>query len=97
MQKWCFIRALCRHKLWHDDERPGDARHGLQSKQIAVLSARNGRVRQIASHMAVSFSKATHSVLSVADATDMQAGTQPKIVAYVMQRSALIAPLRCAR
>ena len=47
-------------------------------------------MRQIASHVAVSFSKATHSVQSVADATDMQAGTQPKIVAYVMQRSALI-------
>ena len=54
-----------------------------------MLPARNGRVRQIASHMAVSFSKAAHSVQSVADA-DMQAGTQPKIVAYVMQRSALI-------
>lgn len=54
-----------------------------------MLPARNGRVRQIASHVAVSFSKAAHSVQSVADA-DMQAGTQPKIVAYVMQRSALI-------
>lgn len=54
-----------------------------------MLPARNGRVRQIASHVAVSFSKAAHSVQSVADA-DMQAGTQPKIVAYVMQRSALM-------
>ena len=54
-----------------------------------MLPARNGRVRQIASHVAMSFSKAAHSVQSVADA-DMQAGTQPKIVAYVVQRSALI-------
>ena len=54
-----------------------------------MLPARNGRVRQIASHVAVSFSKAAHSVQSVADA-DMQAGTQPKIVAYVVQRSALM-------
>ena len=54
-----------------------------------MLPARNGRVRQIASQVAVSFSKAAHSVQSVADA-DMQAGTQPKIVAYVVQRSALI-------
>ena len=54
-----------------------------------MLPAWNGRVRQIASQVAVSFSKAAHSVQSVADA-DMQAGTQPKIVAYVVQRSALM-------
>ena len=56
-----------------------------------MLPARNGRVRQIASQVAVSFSKAAHSVQSVADA-DMQAGTQPEIVAYVAQRSTLIGP-----
>ena len=54
-----------------------------------MLSARNRWVRQIASHVAVRLGKAAHRVQSVADA-DMQAGTQPKIVAYVVQRSALI-------
>ena len=75
------------------DERRGDSRHSVKSEQVAVLSVRNGRVCQIASHVAVSPSKAAHSVQRVADA-DVQAGTQPKIVAHVMQRSALIAMLK---
>ena len=75
------------------DERRGDSRHSVKSEKVAVLSVRNGRVCQIASHVAVSPSKAAHSVQRVADA-DVQAGTQPKIVAHVMQRSALIALLK---
>ena len=88
---------LVRHALFAEngghDERRGESRHGVKSEQVAVLSVRNGRVCQIASHMAVSLSKAAHSVQRVADA-DVQAGTQPKVVAHVMQRSALIALLK---
>ena len=58
-----------------------------------MLSARNRWVRQIASHVAVRLGKAAHRVQSVADA-DAQAGTQPKVVAHVMQRSVLIALLK---
>ena len=65
----------------------------MKCEQVAVLPVRNRRVGQVASHMAVSLTKAAHRVLSVADA-DVQAGTQPKIVAHVMQRSALIAMLK---
>ena len=65
----------------------------MKSEQVAVLSARNRWVRQIASHVAVRLGKAAHRVQSVADA-DAQAGTQPKVVAHVMQRSVLIALLK---
>ena len=58
-----------------------------------MLPVRNGRVCQVAAHMAVSLTKAAHRVLSVADA-DVQAGTQPKIVAHVVPRGALIALLK---
>ena len=58
-----------------------------------MLPVRNGRVCQVASHIAVSLSKAAYRVPSVADA-DVQAGTQPKIVAHVVQGSALIALLK---
>ena len=58
-----------------------------------MLPARNGRVRQIASQVAVSFRKAPHGVPSVANA-DVQPRIQSKIVANVTQRSTLIVPLK---
>jgi len=57
-----------------------------------VLSGRNGRVGQVAAHVGVSLSKDAHGVRSVADA-ETEARTQPKIVANVVKRSSLIAPL----
>ena len=58
-----------------------------------MLPVRNGRVSQVAAHVAVSFSKAPHGVPSIANA-DVQPGIQSKIVANVTQRSALIVPLK---